>query len=51
MLALATLALVMQPDSPIKIASLVGCATCYALLANHGTTTSSGAGSEEVCVG
>jgi hypothetical protein len=41
----------MQPNSDIDITQLIGLATCRALLANHGTTTSSGAGSEEVCVG
>ncbi len=49
MLALATLALVVQPDSDIDIAQLIGLATCRTLGADHLATSSAGA--EKVCVG
>ncbi len=48
MLALATLALVVQPDSDIDIAQLIGLATCRTLGADHLATSSAGA--EKVCV-
>jgi hypothetical protein len=49
MLAIATLALVMQPDSDIDIAQLIGRSASLTLLADHLATSSAGA--EKVCVG
>jgi hypothetical protein len=51
MLAHAPRTLVMQTDSKIGLTELVCHATSTTLVADHGTTTSSAEGSEEVCVG